>query len=71
TVLRVAVEDSGPGMDQNGSLEDPGAGVGLQNVKRRLELCFGARSDLVIDSSTAGTTVRFSVPLDKAAPIVA
>lgn len=65
-VLRIAVEDSGPGM---GAAGEHGAGVGLQNVKRRLELCFGPGAGLVIDSTAGGTKVQFSVPLEKPAPL--
>jgi signal transduction histidine kinase len=71
-VLRIAVEDSGPGLHEDkGTREEDGAGVGLQNVKRRLELCFGPGADLKIDSGPAGTKVQFSVPLEKTAPVVA
>lgn len=68
SVLRIAVEDSGSGVaDGNSSRE--GAGVGLQNVQRRLELCFGPGADLMIDSGATGTKVEFSVPLETAAPV--
>jgi LytS/YehU family sensor histidine kinase len=61
----IAVNDTGYG----GSVQKPsshrsGAGVGLANVKRRLQLCFGPHADLVMDSTPAGTRVQFSVPLD-------
>lgn len=39
-----------------------GTGVGLANVRRRLELCFGKPGTLDIESADDWTTVRFSVP---------
>jgi LytS/YehU family sensor histidine kinase len=63
----IAVQDSGAGtIGVNPPFERSGAGVGLANVRRRLQLCFGAQSDLVIDSSPTGTRVQFSIPLNPA-----
>lgn len=42
-----------------------GAGVGLANVSRRLELCYGSEATLHIDSNPERTIVQFSVPLAK------
>ena len=39
-----------------------GGGVGLDNVRQRLRLCYGPEADLVIASSAAGATVSFAVP---------
>jgi two-component system LytT family sensor kinase len=39
-----------------------GTGVGLTNVRQRLALCFGLRSELTVESTEQGTTVSFSVP---------
>jgi two-component system LytT family sensor kinase len=60
----ITVRDTGPGITNlgNGSNES-GAGVGLANVRRRLQLCFGPEADLDIQSSQAGTRVAFAVPL--------
>jgi two-component system, LytTR family, sensor kinase len=61
----IAVNDTGYGSTvQKPSSHRSGAGVGLANVKRRLQLCFGPHADLVMDSTPAGTRVQFSVPLD-------
>jgi hypothetical protein len=61
----IAVNDTGSGITvQKSPLHRSGAGVGLANVKRRLQLCFGPHADLVMDSTPAGTRVQFSVPLD-------
>jgi two-component system, LytTR family, sensor kinase len=64
--LRISVEDNGVGLGTpiNG-LDKPGAGVGLANVKRRLQLCFGPDADILIDSSSNGTKVQFAIPLAK------
>jgi len=63
----IAVSDTGPGMSAaaNGSREN-GGGVGLANVRRRLQLCFGPEADLAIESSAEGTRVEFAVPLAQA-----
>ena len=39
-----------------------GNGVGLANVRRRLELCFGKAGGLKVESAEDRTTVTFSVP---------
>ncbi len=62
--LRITVEDNGPGVHAsiNGA-DTAGAGVGLANVKRRLQLCFGPEADILINSSPLGTKVQFAIPL--------
>jgi len=64
--LRVVVEDSGSGPAANVS-PDPstGTGLGLANVARRLQLCFGPGARLNMDQGEFGTRVGFSVPVDK------
>jgi two-component system LytT family sensor kinase len=56
--LRIIVENSGaphaPG--------SPGAGVGLQNVRRRLEICYGGASDLHIEFQPESTIVELRIP---------
>jgi len=59
--LRVTVEDNGLGLAASG--DTAGAGVGLSNVSRRLQLCFGPDADISIDSSPQGTKVQFAIPL--------
>lgn len=59
--VRIAVRDTGPGM--SASVSGNGRGVGLANVRRRLQLCFGPESDLSIESSPEGTSVEFAVPM--------
>lgn len=58
-LLRVAVSDTGCGF---GEKVATGGGVGLDNVRQRLRLCYGPEADLVIASSAAGATVSFAVP---------
>jgi two-component system LytT family sensor kinase len=67
--LLVTVEDSGVGMG-GGVPERAGAGLGLSNVRRRLQLCFGPDATLDIESSSNGTKVQFAIPLAKAVQTV-
>jgi two-component system, LytTR family, sensor kinase len=60
--LWISIEDTGIGIEQSQSRSQNGTGLGLDNVRRRLTLCYGAAADLQIQSSTAGTTVTFLVP---------
>lgn len=59
--LHVAVHDSGPGFAAESSSSN-GAGVGLDNVTRRLDLCFGPEAALNVQSDASGTTVSFMIP---------
>jgi sensor histidine kinase YesM len=56
------VSDSGPGFERG--MGRAGNGLGLDNVSRRLQLCYGPATKVVIDSSPGGTTVEFCVPCD-------
>ena len=44
------------------------SGVGLENVTRRLQLCYGAESQIQIQSDARGSSVSFSIPVSVAAP---
>lgn len=55
--LEVRVSDTGSGFAAPGV-----GGIGLENVTRRLELCYGAGSRLQIESGSGGTTVSFAIP---------
>ena len=69
--VHITVQDSGSGIPRAGEeVRNPGAGVGLANVEKRLELCYGPGCDLSIDSSASGTTVQFRVPTAKPAKAV-
>jgi hypothetical protein len=62
--LRISVENSGSGKPA-GSV---GNGVGLQNVRRRLEICYGPSSRLALSLAPDAATVEFRIPLAKAVP---
>jgi signal transduction histidine kinase len=57
--VQVEVADTGAGFTAAGN---GGAGVGLENVRQRLRLCYGPDAALEIESSAAGAKVHFAVP---------
>lgn len=59
-MLRVAVEDSGAGF--HSGAKAAGHGLGLDNVVRRLKLCYGPQAGLDIHSDATGSRVSFHVP---------
>ena len=59
--INIIVADTGPGMSGSSS-EGSGSKLGLANVTRRLELCYGVSHGLSISSTPAGTKVEFNVP---------
>lgn len=64
--LTITVEDSGPGTCSKVSkTQQTGAGVGLANVTRRLQLCFGPDAGVNMQQGDFGTRVQFSVPLSE------
>jgi two-component system LytT family sensor kinase len=64
--VTIAVEDSGAGPVQDADCAVPkGAGVGLANVTRRLQLCFGPEAGIVMRQGDFGTYVQFSAPLSQ------
>jgi two-component system, LytTR family, sensor kinase len=66
--LNIAVEDSGASPAANaGETHNPGAGVGLANVSRRLQLCFGHDAEVKMQHGPFGTRVAFSVPVCRVA----
>jgi two-component system LytT family sensor kinase len=66
--LRVVVSDTGPGFAPGGP--PPGGqyrtGVGLENVTRRLQLCYGADAKVEVESGPDLTNVSFLVPCQTA-----
>jgi len=66
--LTVLVEDSGPGPR---SIKDPeqrpGGGLGLANVTRRLQLCFGPDASVNLSRGDDHTRVQFSITLSEVA----
>lgn len=68
--LVISVEDDGPGFARSGDTDkDAHAGIGLDNVARRLKLCFGPDADLRVEESSSGTSVGFLVPLGRDAGV--
>jgi two-component system, LytTR family, sensor kinase len=59
--VRVEVSDDGEGF-QAGRKAGTDGGMGLDNVRQRLQLCFGEAAQLEIQSSVRGTTVSFLIP---------
>ncbi len=59
--LRVTVENSGG--DASGATSGPG--VGLQNVRRRLEICYGPAARLELEFRGSQTVVEMSLPLPR------
>jgi hypothetical protein len=65
--LEVAVADDGAGFPHGAERgEGAGVGVGIDNVRRRLKLCYGDKASFDIRSSPGGATVRFEVPAAEA-----
>jgi two-component system LytT family sensor kinase len=62
--LEVVVEDTGPGFPAPAFRS--GAGVGLENVTRRLQLAYGAAAAPRIQTGPTGTVVRFTIPAPQA-----
>jgi two-component system, LytTR family, sensor kinase len=57
--LSIVVENSSAGAVP----ETTGTGVGLQNVRRRLEICYGSRAVLRLIPNPQNTTAMLSIPL--------
>ena len=64
--LLISVRDSGPGFSKSNR-----SGVGLENVERRLELCYGGDARLAIESSASGTEVSVRIPVASGRPVEA
>jgi two-component system, LytTR family, sensor histidine kinase AlgZ len=58
--LRVAVEDDGPGFDRSARP----TGHGLDLLERRLQMLFGDRASLAVESGQGTTTVAIDVPAE-------
>ena len=59
--LHIVVENSSAG----GSANSPGTGVGLENVRRRLAICYGAGSDLRVDFGAEVAVVEMEIPAER------
>jgi sensor histidine kinase YesM len=56
--LRIRVRDSGVGM-----ATEPGTGTGLDNVRRRLQLAYGALASLELSDADPGVIADITIPL--------
>lgn len=64
-LLRIAVEDDGPGLPSNEALPRR-RGVGLANIRERLELIYGPRAGLAASNrSPRGCRVELYLPLEE------
>jgi two-component system LytT family sensor kinase len=68
--IRVSVSDTGMGFDNSKAPARPGNGVGLENVRRRLKLCYGEEARLDIETGGSGTVVQFRVPVAERVEVV-
>ncbi len=64
TLLVLTVADDGLGFRTTRS--DSSSGLGLANLRSRLESIYGARAHMTIEDSQPGTTVRLTLPIDPA-----
>jgi two-component system LytT family sensor kinase len=65
SVIVVSVENTGPppnDLPRFPRSREDGHGVGLANVRRRLELCYGRTATLNLQSAGNRTTVTFQIP---------
>lgn len=60
--LLVEVTDTGAGFSPDAVDAPLGNGLGMENVRQRLRLCYGDQSDLSVRSGPFGTVVSFVVP---------
>lgn len=60
--VRITVEDTGVGFQRSKEIVRDGTGLGLENVRKRLKLCYGSASEFAIESNAEKTTVAFLVP---------
>jgi signal transduction histidine kinase len=62
-VACIRVRDSGVGMSP-----EPGAGLGLDNVRRRLEVAYGAAASLTLREMEPGVSAEVILPIGAATP---
>jgi len=63
--IRIEVADDGVGMDHRpaSTLRRKGAGIGMKNVRERLEVLYGAHAQFrVVSSPGRGTSVQIEIP---------
>ncbi|HVA62200.1 MAG TPA: histidine kinase [Terriglobales bacterium] len=63
--MELEIEDNGVGMGGEGNGRNPGHGIGLSNVRERLEVLYGDAAVLEIHSRPGeGTLVRITLPIE-------
>lgn len=60
--LRITVEDTGVGFERSRDAEHRSTSLGLDNVRRRLAICYGPTAELEIRSSADRTIVTSLIP---------
>jgi two-component system LytT family sensor kinase len=65
TDVHIEVYDDGMGFQSGEDKTSGGGGVGLDNVRQRLKLCFGESASLVIESTQHGSKVSFRIPANR------
>jgi len=60
-VWRIVVDNSGAGTGAAPSQSEH-SGVAMENVTRRLKLCYGSGAGLIFEQSSEGASARFEVP---------
>lgn len=58
--LELRVADTGRGLDAGPG--KPGTGLGLSNVRERLNALYGGRASLSLEAAPQGTTARIYLP---------
>jgi hypothetical protein len=66
---RVAVSVSNSGECDRRILGEPGKGIGLANVRRRLALCYGEETCIELDVRDGLTTFSFALPLKQSSEV--
>ncbi len=65
STLVLSVADNGLGFRTTRS-DGPGGGLGLANLRARLESLYGSRARLTIEDTQPGTRVTLLIPIDMA-----
>jgi sensor histidine kinase YesM len=60
-LVQVEIWDTGPGFAASGQ-ESTSSGIGLENVRQRLRICYGPDTELTIRSAQGETMVGLAVP---------